>query len=386
MLTLNTRGHLLKVLHGLQASGWHIDKVPTQGIIARNGQKLILTSRGLEIKIRLFVYKVTGSGRSRPNERRIEITTTYHSGLKKIRGFQDVVLGYNEETDSFVGVDPRRLSFGGMTHNASSFFDLEGIRKTKSQRLLTMSRKANRNLFPAEIEYHSFFDKTKLAEYLFNFSEIHNGSYTGRGSFSAEAKGFRRPLNIEISENRAVGDQVCLIASRQPQAKVKVNDELVKAVESSDFKRIRRARLTPGQLRDIMRYCEELGSLAEQYVVDYDRRRLTRLGHIEAASKVERVSLNSVGEGYDIISFEDDGVTKRFLEVKGTTGAGMTVDMSDNEWETAKLLKNSYYLVRVIRVKNNPSHSCFRNPVELERDGVLTRLPNGWRVKLLKLA
>ena len=98
------------------------------------------------------------------------------------------------------------------------------------------------------------------------------------------------------------------------------------------------------------------------------------------------MSLISVGEGYDIISFEDNGVTKRFLEVKGTTGAGMTVDMSDNEWETAKQLKTSYYLVRVIRVKTNPLHSYFQNPVELEQDGVLTRLPNGWRVKLPKQA
>ena len=382
MLTLNTRGHLLTVLQCLQAAGWRIDKVPDQGLIARNGQKIVLSSRGLEIKIRLFVYKVTGSGRIRPNERRIEITTTYHSGLQKARGFHDVVMGYNEETDSFVGVDPRRLSFGGTTHNASSFFDLEGIKKTKSQRLLIMSRKAKQNLFPTEIEYHGFFNQTKLSEYLFNFSEIHNGTYTGCGSFSAESKTSQRRQEIEIPDNRAVGDQVFLTTSRQPGAKARVNDGLVKAVESSNFKRIKRARLTPAQLREIMRYCEEVGALAEQYVVDCERRRLTRLGHIKAAGKVERVSLTSVGEGFDIISFEDDGVTKRFLEVKGTTGAGMTVDMSDNEWETAKRLKSRYYLVRIIRVKTNPSHSYFQNPVELERDAVLTRIPNGWRVKL----
>jgi hypothetical protein len=386
MLTLNTRGHLLKVLQGLHAAGWQIDKVPGQGTLMRNGQKFVLTSPGLEIKIRLFVYKVTGSGRSRPNERRIEITTTYHSGLQKARGFHDVVLGYNEATDSFVGVDSRRLSFGGTTHNASSFFDLEGIKKTKAQRLLIMSRKANRNLFSTEIEYHGFFDQTKLAEYLFNYSEIHNGTYTGSGSFSAEAKMSLPQPTLEIPENHAAGDLVVLTTSRQPQSKVKVNNGLVKAVEGSNFKRLKQARLTPGQLRDIMRYCEEVGSVAEQYVVDHERRRLTRLGHVKAASEVERVSLTSVGEGYDIISFEDDGVTKRFLEVKGTTGAGMTVDMSDYEWETAKLLKNSYYLVRVIRVKTNPSHSYFQNPVELEQHGALTRLPNGWRVKLPKQA
>jgi hypothetical protein len=382
MPILNTRGHLLKVLQGLQATGWCITQAPQSATIARNGQKFILTSPGLEIRIRLFVYKVTGSGRSRPNERRIEITTTYHSGLRRIRGFHDVVLGYNDGTDSFVGVDPRRLSFGGTTHNASSFFDLEGIRKTQPQRLLIMSRKANRGLFSTEIEYHAFFDRTKLAEYFFNYSEIHNGTYTGSGSFSATAKVSRRRPDVEITEKCATGDLVVLSTSQQSQAKAKVNDRLVKAVESSNFMRLKRARLTPGQLRDIMRHCEEVGSLAEQYVVDHERRRLTRLGHVKAASKVERVSLTSVGEGYDIISFEDDGVTKRFLEVKGTTGVGMTVDMSDNEWETAKRLKNRYYLVRVIRVKSTPSHSYFQNPMALERNGLLTRIPNGWRVNL----
>lgn len=386
MPTLKTRGHLLRVLSGLQSAGWHIVQVPDQGLLARNGQRFVLSSPGLEIKIRLFAYKVTGSGRSRPNERRIEITTTYHSGLQRARGFDDVVVGYNEPTDSFVGVDPRRLSFGGITHNASSFFDLEGIKKTKAQSLLIMSRKANRNLFSTEIEYHAFFDQTKLAEYFFNYSEIHNGTYAGSGSFSARAKISHSRPDVEIPGNRAAGDLVVLTTSRHPQVKAKVNDGLVKAVESSNFKRLKRACLTPGQLRDIMRHCEEVGYLAEQYVVDHERRRLTRLGHVKAASKVERVSLTSVGEGYDIISFEDNGVTKRFLEVKGTTGSGMTVDISDNEWETAKLLKKSYYLVRIIRVKTNPSHSYFRNPVALEQDGMLTRLPNGWRVKLPKHA
>lgn len=386
MLTVNSRGHLTKVLQCLQAAGWCIEKVPDLGTIARNGQKLVLSSHGLEIKIRLFVYKVTGSSRGRPNERRIEITTTYKSGLKKFPGYHDVVLGYNTETDSFVGVDSRRLSFGGSTHNASSFFDLEGIRKTKPQRLLIMSRQASRELFPTSIEYHAFFDETKLSEYLFNFSEIHNGTYTNRGSFSNATKVSLRRNNIEIAEGRASGDEVVLTTSRQPQADATVDDGLVTAVEASDFRSIKRARLSPSQLREIMRYCEELGSLAEQYVVDLERRRLTKFGYVETASKVERVSLTSVAEGFDIISFEDDGATKRFLEVKGTNGAGMTIDMSDNEWETAKRLKNRYYLVRVTHVKTKPTHSYFQNPVELERTDVLTRLPNGWRVKLPKQA
>lgn len=162
MLTINAPGHQLKVLNSLQATGWKISKVPEGARLMRNGQKYSLSAPGHEIRIRLFIYKVTGSGRSRPNERRIEITTTYNSGLRKAHGFHDIVIGYNEETNSFVGVDPRRLKFGGVTHNASSFFDLEGIKKTADQRLLVMSRGAKRSLFPTEIEYHAFFNQTKI--------------------------------------------------------------------------------------------------------------------------------------------------------------------------------------------------------------------------------
>jgi hypothetical protein len=103
---------------------------------------------------------------------------------------------------------------------------------------------------------------------------------------------------------------------------------------------------------------------------------------VGAASKVERVSLTSVCKGFDIVSYEDDGVTERFLEVKGTVAAGMVVDMSDNEWETAKGLKERYYLVRVVRVKDEAAHFYFRNPVQLEGTGVLSKTPNGWRVRL----
>lgn len=383
-LTINAAGHQIKVLNSLQATGWRICKLPEDARLVGNGQRYILSAPGHEIRIRLFIYKVTGSGRARPNERRIQITTTYKGGLKKELGFHDVVIGYNEKTLSFVGVDPRRLNFGGATHNASSFFDLEGIKKTSDQRLLVMSRGATRDLFPTEIEYHAFFNQSKIAEYLYNFSEIHNGTYASSGLFSGAIKLGKVSIDNSIDEGLASGSDVHLMTSRKPQAISKIDNILVAAVEESNFKKLKRAKLTPEELREILRHCEEIGALAEQFVVEHERRRLTKLGHVGAAGNVERVSLTSVGEGYDIISFEDDGITRRFLEVKGTTGTGMTVDMSNNEWETAKQLKQQYYLVRVVSIKTRPSLSFHKNPVAMEQGGMLKKLPTGWRVTLPK--
>jgi hypothetical protein len=58
---------------------------------------------------------VTGSSRGRPEERRIEITSTYPKGLPHLAKFPDIVLGYDPITNLYVGVDPQRIEHGGPT-------------------------------------------------------------------------------------------------------------------------------------------------------------------------------------------------------------------------------------------------------------------------------
>src|SRR5262245_23372912 len=104
-----TKSHLLFFLRGMSASGWRIQTAPERGILNRNGQLIVLKSPKEEIRIRLFVYKVTESGRGKTYERRIEITTTYPKGLERRIYYRDIVLGYDDHNKIFVGVDPRRL-------------------------------------------------------------------------------------------------------------------------------------------------------------------------------------------------------------------------------------------------------------------------------------
>jgi len=117
-------------------------------------------------------------------------------------------------------------------------------------------------------------------------------------------------------------------------------------------------------------------------VLIFERKRLKRLGFATQAAKVARVSLQSVGEGYDIISFEDDGVTPRYLEVKSTVGRGAVVDISRGEWRAAKRLRNRYYLVRVTDTKTLPTLHFVRDPFTLEEAGLVTKTEAGWKLDL----
>ncbi|MGH7990716.1 MAG: hypothetical protein ACREDS_11085, partial [Limisphaerales bacterium] len=156
-LTPDTRGYTTALLLDLVRSGWRIDGAPESRSIPRNGVKIVLKASEFELRLRLFIYKVTSSGRSRSHERRVEITTTYQSGLKPAPRFADVVIGIDEDSGKYVGVDSKRMSFGGTTHNASSFFDLEGL-SVKPGELLVNPRRASADLFPNSMEFHAFFD------------------------------------------------------------------------------------------------------------------------------------------------------------------------------------------------------------------------------------
>src|SRR5207302_5361867 len=102
-------GHVSAVVRALLGSGWAVDQVPDGGRLPRNGLRLVLRATHGEVRLRLFVYKVTGSSRGRPDERRIEITSTYQKGLTHLRRYRDVVLGYDADHDVFIGVDPERI-------------------------------------------------------------------------------------------------------------------------------------------------------------------------------------------------------------------------------------------------------------------------------------
>ena len=380
LLMPDKRGHLPGLLRDLVRSGWEIESIPADGKIPRNGMKLILSAYDRELKMRVFAYKVTSSGRDRPHERRVEITTTYKSGLKRLKDFTDVVLGVDVLTEKYVGIDSKRLQLGGPTHNASSFFDLEGLSVTRGNMLINPRPAAN-SIFPDRTEHHSFFDRSRLAEYLFNQSEIHSGLYAYGGKFNGKSPTTQRRLPIAFDSDKASGDVFVLTSNARP-SRQPIPQSFIEAAEANDFSKFKKTKITPEQLKKLLNICEEIGNLGEQLVLAAERKRLTKLGFDKQAGKVERVSLSSVGEGYDISSFEDDGITPRYLEVKASIGTGAIVDVSRGEWLAAQKMRDRYYLVRVTAVRNSPRIHFVRDPVRLEQDGLVVRTPTGWKVNL----
>ena len=378
-LSADSRGHMTRVLTDLLSTGWRLERVPNDARIPRNGMRLHLQSDELDVKIRIFAFKVTTSSRNKPQERRVELTTTYQSGLTPAIGYRDIVLGVDIETNRYVGIDCKRLHIGGPTHNASSFFDIEGL-ACKAGELVVNPRSATASVFKSGVEHHAFFDRSRIGEYLFSANVIHSGSYTYGGPFSGSVAIRRVQMPIRVDESFAAGDTFVLAAKgkfRPRPPKV-----LVEAFESGDYSSIKRRRITPADLKAIQGICEEVGALGEQVVLNDERRRLRKLGHSLAAARVERISLRSVGEGYDICSFEDDGLTPRYIEVKATVSDGLVVDFSAGEWKAAKYYGDRYYVMRVLNVRTKPEILVVKNPFRLEKEGLILRTPSGWRLDL----
>ncbi len=381
-ITGPSKSHLLTVVRALTAGGWIPREAPDGGRLVRNGQLMILRSGQADIRFRLFVYKVTGSSRGKPDERRIEITSTYQKGLKHLPEHPDVVLGYDTNHRIFVGVDPKRIAHGGPTGNASSFFDREGLDWNRVDEILVRPRSAK--LFPGGVEFHAFVKPPRLAEYFFNYDAIHTGSYGGYGRYAGTS--VARPAvvalaRVVVKANAASGRTLVLEGPRPPLPKQRVSKKLVEAYEKGDVKLLRRKRLSPEQLLGIKRRCEENGHLGEEHVLNWERRALRRAGEKRLAERVRWVSQESVCEGYDILSYEISG-NEKWIEVKATSGKGHVVDMSDYEWQTACRAGEKYYIYRVTSVRTKPKVQIFRNPRELEAQGRITKSPGGWQIRL----
>ncbi|MGH7307227.1 MAG: protein NO VEIN domain-containing protein [Candidatus Rokuibacteriota bacterium] len=369
-------GHIPAVIRALLRCGWTVSQIPTGGTLARNGLHLVLRVRHGDVRIRLFVYKVTGSGRGKPDERRIEITSTYQKGLARVARYRDIVLGYDPEHDLFVGVDPERVAHGGPTGNASSFFDRAGLLWRHPDRVYIRQREARLQA----IEFHAFVKPQRLAEYLFNSDEIHRGVYAYTGPFSGRTRSVAVPDSITVPTARARGDALVLDGPEPTRRRSAVRAPLVKALEEGDIDTLRRRRITPEQFEELRRRFEENGRLGEDYVLKRERQLLRRAGRNDLAERVRLVSLESVAEGYDILSYTSLG-ERKLIEVKATTSDSPNFEMSEPEWRICCANSARYYVYRVTRVRTNPRLTILRNLPSLEAEGRLTKTATGWMVR-----
>jgi len=325
------------------------------------------------------VFKVTRSSRERERERRVEITTTYGHGIEPNARYQDIVLGYETETQVFVGLDPERLSHGGSKANASTFLESGGLRRSAAEPFLILTRQTK--IFP-QGEHQAFFRPERIEEYLQNCSAIHAGGYPSRGVQNVpQFDAGRSNMSMgAVPGSRLSGDVLVL---RRRTSRASANRQLTAralVVVDEPVQSLQRRQITPEELHAIQQLQEQNGLLGEEFVYQHEIDTLRSLGLPGLARKVRWVSRTSVGEGYDIRSFEAATGEPRYIEVKSSGGPGGMFDISKHEWNTAAKLGRMYYIYCVSNVRDAPMVRMLRDPVALERGGKIQIDASGWRV------
>ena len=103
---------------------------------------------------------------------------------------------------------------------------------------------------------------------------------------------------------------------------------------------------------------KKVGDAGENYVYEYERNKLKKLGMSNLAdSIVKQYEDLSYFPGYDIQSFDEKG-NKIFIEVKSTKGKNKSFfEISENEIKVAKELGESYYIYQVTSALTDPKIS-----------------------------
>jgi len=120
---------------------------------------------------------------------------------------------------------------------------------------------------------------------------------------------------------------------------------------------------------------QELGKRGESLVIHYEKWRLNKLGLYNLSEKVEWVSANDDGAGFDILSHNPNG-THKYIEVKTTKLAKETpIFFSSNEYNFSKENGENYHLYRVFdfvkipkffTVKGDFDSFCRKEPVQFK--------------------
>ena len=98
-----------------------------------------------------------------------------------------------------------------------------------------------------------------------------------------------------------------------------------------------------------------LGEAGEEFVINFERARLIRLGCESLATKIEHVAkTKGDAEGFDVLSYEKSGM-ERLIEVKTTKyGPYTPFFVSRNEVQISKAHAKHYHLYRVFAFRNDP--------------------------------
>jgi hypothetical protein len=139
-------------------------------------------------------------------------------------------------------------------------------------------------------------------------------------------------------------------------------------------------------LEQLLAARSERAKEAEDWVVKYERERLTKAGHYIEAAAVARISGLDVAAGYDVESYNGSSsalVPDRFIEVKSTSSDQKSFYWSVNELNTARALREQYWIYHV-RTFDAPLRTgqltAIQNPARLLSLGKLRAIANEYYV------
>ena len=129
-----------------------------------------------------------------------------------------------------------------------------------------------------------------------------------------------------------------------------------------------------------------IGTRGEEIVLKAEKDYLRSIGKRNLIKDVIHVSETDDSLGYDILSFDENGIEK-YIEVKSTKaspGTNISFILSSNQYMKAKEL-NNYYLYLVFDVKTlNPRIWKIKNPLSYENKG-LSLIPSIYKATIITL-
>ncbi len=113
-----------------------------------------------------------------------------------------------------------------------------------------------------------------------------------------------------------------------------------------------RRPITQAELEWLLQLRTAQGDAAEYWVIEFEMRRLRANECLLEAAAILKISASDVAAGYDIASFDSTSASlthDRFIEVKSTSRDDPEFVWSSNELETARDLRNHYWIYLLVR-------------------------------------
>jgi len=117
---------------------------------------------------------------------------------------------------------------------------------------------------------------------------------------------------------------------------------------------------------------KRIGDRGEKIVLRIEEKRLIDEGRADLAEEIKHISEKSDREGYDILSFDQDG-SPRYIEVKATTAKnlGRGFYITSNELEKSKALPNYYIYLVFSATSKNPKILPIKQSMLISDDFIL---------------